>query len=100
MRSAFSTQEQSFFTNRSMQRVISPNKTYVNGHTQSSFNAHSINGSFNYNSTQNFYEPPQNPNIPNFAIHLPAPKIKQAVTMNDRSIQNMPSVKSPVTFAD
>lgn len=98
MRSAYSTQDQTYFTNRPMQRVISPNKTYTSNNQLNSYN--SVNNSFNHHSTHNFFESAQNSNMPNLAINLPAPKIKQSVTMNDRSMQNITSIKSPVTFAD
>jgi hypothetical protein len=98
MRSAFSTQDQSFFVNRPIQRTISPNKTYLSTNTQNGFN--SVNNSFNYHSTQNFYDSNQSTNMPNISFNLPAPKIKQSVTMNDHSMQNINSIKSPVSFAD
>lgn len=98
MRSAFSMQDQSFLTNRPVQRMVSPNKTYVNTNSQNSYN--SVNSSFNYQSAQNFYDSNQNSNIPNISFNLPAPKIKQTVSVNDRSMQNLNSVLSPVAFTD
>lgn len=100
IRSAFSTQEQSFFSNKPIQRAISPNKTLFSGNPQATMN--SVNNSFNYHSTQNFFDSTQstNSNMPSIAFNLPAPKIKQSVTMNDNSLQNIATIKSPVIFAD
>lgn len=98
MRSAFSTQDQSTLTNRPVQRLISPNKTYVTPNSHSNFN--SINSSFNYQSSQNIFDSNQSPNRPNIAFNIPAPKIKQSVAMIDRSLQSLHAVISPVTFAD
>lgn len=99
MRSVFSsTQEQSFFSNKPVQRAISPNKTFHSHQNQNGYT--SVNNSFNYKSSQNFFDTTQNGNTNNF-INLPAPKIKQAITINnDRPIQTNFSVKSPVTFSD
>jgi len=98
MRSAFSIQDQTMLVNRPMQRVISPNKTYMTP-TQAINN--SFNSSFNYQSNQNYLESTQSVNMPNnMSFNLPAPKIKQSITMNDRSLQSLGSVMSPVIFAD
>lgn len=98
MRSAFSIQDQTMLVNRPMLRVISPNKTYM---TPPQAINNSFNSSFNYQSNQNFFESTQSVNMPsNMTFNLPAPKIKQSVTMNDRSLQSLGSVMSPVTFAD
>jgi hypothetical protein len=98
MRSAFSTQDQSILTNRPVQRLISPNKTYVTPNSHSNFN--SINSSFNYQSSQNLFDANQSSNRPNIAFNIPAPKIKQSVTINDRSLQSLHTAVSPVTFTD
>jgi hypothetical protein len=98
MRSAFSSQDQPYLTTRPVQRVISPNKTYMmSSNSQNGFN--SVNSSFNQHSNHRVFEPSPSSIIPNMVINLPAPQIKKSVTMNDRSMPNPSSLKSPVSFA-
>ena len=97
VRSAFAIQDQAVIVNRPMQRAISPNKTFMTA-PQSINNF--FNNSFNSLSNQNIFQSTQSVNITNMNFNFPHPKINQSITMNDRSLQSLTSVMSPVTFAD
>lgn len=102
MRSAFSTQDQSFQVNKPTQRIVSPNKTYiaVSG-SQNGFQ--SINSSFNFHSAQNIMESKNiSANIPNMMINISPHQIKKSQTINnpnDHSFQAT-TAQSPVIFAE
>lgn len=97
MRSAFSSQEPSFYTNRPQPRMISPNKTTMN--PSNSVNGfQSMNSSMNYQSN-GFEGGYNNKNVSKMIINIPVPQTRKGVGVNDQSFQSVTSIKSPILFA-